>query len=66
MLFLTLDINECTENVHGCEGSCINTIGGYKCKCKEGFTLRGNLRTCKGMKYVHVHHSELHSSHYDI
>ena len=27
---------------------CENTIGSYRCSCKEGFTLTSDNTTCKG------------------
>ena len=32
-----LDIDECNGNACGNNAVCINTIGGYDCRCKEGF-----------------------------
>ena len=33
------DINECSDNIHGCaeNAECINEIGTYTCQCKDGF-----------------------------
>lgn len=45
-----VDVNECTENstrdVCGVRGTCINTIGSYRCNCSTGYTF-GN-GTCVG------------------
>lgn len=42
------DINECVSNTHKCShhAECINTLGSYKCKCKQGF--RGTGFDCSG------------------
>ncbi len=43
------DINECLElNKSICQknSECINTIGSYKCNCKEGYTQKGLI--CEG------------------
>ncbi|KAI3805751.1 hypothetical protein L1987_21636 [Smallanthus sonchifolius] len=33
------DINECSDvNKFPCYGKCVNTIGNYTCKCKEGYS----------------------------
>ena len=43
-----LDVNECQMLNGGCEHDCINTNGSYVCKCKKGFFLDGNGKTCSG------------------
>jgi len=38
------DINECTEGSHTCDpatSSCVNTIGGFDCKCNSGYEKVG-------------------------
>ncbi|XP_051879398.1 matrilin-2-like [Pristis pectinata] len=32
---------------HGCEQICINTPGSFICKCKEGFILNNDQKTCR-------------------
>lgn len=34
----------------GMEGKCVNTIGGYRCDCDEGFKQRkiNNMNKCVG------------------
>jgi len=41
------DIDECAVNggTADCEQLCINTVGSYKCGCRDGFKLR-NQRRC--------------------
>jgi len=35
-----LDKNECEEDRGGCEHICVNTEGGRKCECEEGYQLQ--------------------------
>ncbi|XP_055684225.1 putative vitellogenin receptor [Lutzomyia longipalpis] len=39
------DVNEC-NNYGICSQGCINTRGGYKCTCADGFRLKNDNRTC--------------------
>ena len=43
------DINECEENIAGCNQYCNNTEGSFFCSCFEGFILRNDSLTCVGM-----------------
>lgn len=45
-LLWTADINECEVNNGGCEEVCVNTLGSFQCKCREGQTLESNKRNC--------------------
>ena len=47
-VFITLDIDECTENTDGCGEICINTVGSFMCDCRTGHQLSTNNRTCQG------------------
>ncbi|CAG5131629.1 unnamed protein product, partial [Candidula unifasciata] len=47
-----VDINEC-KTKHSCQGTCVNTIGSYRCTCKAGFVIDpkdtgkcSSLRSC--------------------
>ena len=40
------DIDECLAA--SCPDKCINTDGGYKCVCPEGYTQAENGRDCTG------------------
>ena len=40
-----LDINECTGRTK-CSQHCINTLGNYKCACRNGYTLGVDGTTC--------------------
>ena len=48
-----IDINECTEDTHSCDGnaSCTNTIGSYNCTCNFGF--EGDGLNCTGEYCYH-------------
>ena len=53
MLFIFLfpahfsDTNECATNNGGCQQTCINTFGSFRCECNTGFQLRNDGRTCE-------------------
>ena len=44
--FLPSGINYCALNKPGCEHECINTEEGYYCRCRRGYTLDPNGKTC--------------------
>ena len=33
-----LDLDECQTKRHNCQFLCVNTVGGFTCKCPPGFT----------------------------
>lgn len=41
-----VDVDECKFNNGGCQHTCVNTMGSYECRCKEGFFLSDNQHTC--------------------
>jgi hypothetical protein len=43
-----LDIDECNNNTHKCDGNatCTNTMGDYNCTCYDGFS--GDGFNCQG------------------
>ncbi|XP_046873122.1 multiple epidermal growth factor-like domains protein 6 [Hypomesus transpacificus] len=43
------DVNECTAENGGCEGSCCNVIGSFYCKCPEGSRLGPDSRACQDL-----------------
>ena len=46
-----VDIDECSVNNGGCNQTCNNSIGSYKCSCGSGYTLKKDGLGCDG-KYV--------------
>uniref|UniRef100_A0AAR5PJX2 Metalloendopeptidase n=1 Tax=Dendroctonus ponderosae TaxID=77166 RepID=A0AAR5PJX2_DENPD len=38
--------NECDRKDHGCEQTCINTLGSYMCACRQGLELQSDKRSC--------------------
>ena len=53
MIVFLSDVNECADPLlNDCTQTCTNTVGGYTCGCREGFT-KYNATFCKGI-YVFV------------
>ena len=48
ILFPSIDINECSEQLHQCHtnAECLNTDGSYLCQCMQGY--QGNGYQCIG------------------
>ncbi|CAF3052787.1 unnamed protein product [Rotaria socialis] len=40
------DINECRERLV-CDHYCINTLGSYRCSCRENYQLKSDKHTCR-------------------
>ena len=40
------DVDECTTNNGGCDHTCENTYGTFKCICNEGYALQADGTTC--------------------
>lgn len=40
------DVDECAEGNGGCQQICVNMMGSYECRCREGFLLSDNQHTC--------------------
>ena len=45
---LTIDINECDTSNGGCNQTCDNTIGSFKCGCYPGYEMNDDGLICKG------------------
>ena len=54
LFFVDLDTDECTEGKHDCDvnAECNNTLGSYKCTCKDGY--EGNGTNCTGQSEAKV------------
>ena len=52
--FVVIDIDECLKEIHGCDVNavCNNTLGSYKCTCKDGY--EGNGTNCTGQSQAKV------------
>lgn len=44
--FLSSGINYCALNKPGCEHECVNTEEGHYCRCRRGYNLDPNGKTC--------------------
>lgn len=53
--FSPLDIDECSERRSGCNQICENTAGSFVCKCRSGFKMLQNQRTCIGRALFFTH-----------
>lgn len=42
----SIDLDECSEMIHGCQHDCVNTEGSYRCSCKVGYSLQLDRKTC--------------------
>ncbi|XP_043112660.1 matrilin-2-like [Puntigrus tetrazona] len=42
----------CVSGIHECEHECVNTDNSFKCRCRKGFTLAPDGKTC-GLDCVH-------------
>ena len=48
LIFVFTDINECQKKNGGCQQTCINIAGSYKCACRYGFVINEDSKTCTG------------------
>ena len=50
------DIDECSEDPDIClDGQCQNFIGGYHCRCNEGFRESTDMLQCFGKWCMYAH-----------
>ena len=40
------DVDECKRHNGGCEHTCVNSIGGFRCACDAGYHLMTNGLSC--------------------
>ena len=60
-MLIIIDINECTDDIDGCEHVCVNEIGGYHCECNDGFQLDDDNHGCPGI-YSEYYYSSIYIS----
>ncbi|CAG0913992.1 unnamed protein product, partial [Notodromas monacha] len=41
------EYDECARLDHGCQHLCVNTLGGFECRCKIGYELHSNGKDCE-------------------
>ena len=51
VVMLHSDIDECIEELDGCDQICTNTDGSYYCTCMDGYELESDNQTCTGDDY---------------
>ena len=47
--YVSIDINECSDDNGGCAQSCTNTPGSYYCSCGSGYSLDLDGQGCTGI-----------------
>ena len=48
-----VDIDECEEKIDDCEGTCVNTVGSFRCRCsKKGYKLSYDGKKCEGLQML--------------
>ena len=47
------EIEHCALGTHGCEHECVNTNKSFVCKCRTGYMLRPDEKTCKSKSLTH-------------
>ena len=54
-LLCILDLDECAKGLDWCDNNaiCTNTVGGFNCTCREGWTSIDAGKTCDG-KLIHL------------
>ena len=54
IIFIILDIDECSMGLSGCSQLCVNTIGSYVCGCYPGYQLSSDNQTCASKSYLMI------------
>uniref|UniRef100_A0A8D0GG69 Matrilin 4 n=1 Tax=Sphenodon punctatus TaxID=8508 RepID=A0A8D0GG69_SPHPU len=49
--FLSAAIDACADGKHGCEHQCISSEGSYTCRCRTGYFLNQDEKTCTMINY---------------
>ena len=48
IMYHFIDYNECQDDNGGCDTTCIDTVGSYRCGCNVGFQINADERNCDG------------------
>ena len=56
---LSVDIDECADDLDGCAHVCTDTYRSYKCSCKKGYHLSKDMHTCQGIANNTFHWTNL-------
>ena len=59
--FISKDKDECALANGGCQHTCTNTDGSYKCSCYSGYRLQPDGLTCQGKIMIFLSH-DLHTN----
>ena len=46
--FASTDVNECYQNNGGCNHTCVNEEGSFRCECNDGYAMTQNDK-CEGI-----------------
>ena len=46
LLYFSIDVDECEEDISGCSQTCNNSIGLFTCGCQEGYFLSDDEKSC--------------------
>ena len=46
------DIDECADDIDGCDHVCNNDVGSYRCSCNVGYRLDPDLHGCNGKRQI--------------
>uniref|UniRef100_A0A8D2APV5 Matrilin-4 n=1 Tax=Sciurus vulgaris TaxID=55149 RepID=A0A8D2APV5_SCIVU len=44
-------IDLCAEGTHGCDHHCVSSLGSYFCRCRAGFVLQRDQRSCRAIDH---------------
>ncbi|XP_006881630.1 PREDICTED: matrilin-4 isoform X1 [Elephantulus edwardii] len=44
-------IDHCAQGTHGCEHECVSSPGSYSCRCRAGFVLQQDQRSCRAIDH---------------
>ncbi len=46
-------VSPAIAHAHGCQHECINTLGGYECRCQIGYELHSDEKRCESEYSCH-------------